>query len=79
MAERESAAESAVLSAVFDHSCKEALIAYITASLPYIDDKDMAELMKDTLDVLEAMTETEFSEIVFEPATDDEKSGKDIA
>lgn len=67
------------LMCIFDHSCKDALIADITASLPYIDDKDMAELMKDTLDVLDAMTETEFSEIVFEPATDDEESGKDIA
>lgn len=67
------------LMCIFDHSSREALIADIAASLPYIDDKDMAELMKDTLDVLEAMTETEFSEIVFEPATDDEESGKDIA
>ena len=67
------------LMCIFDHSCKEALIADITASLPYIDDKDMAELMKDTLGVLDAMTETEFSEIVFEPATDDEKLGRDIA
>ena len=67
------------LMCIFDHSSKEALIADIMASLPYIDDKDMAELMKDTLDVLDAMTETEFSEIVFEPATDDEESGKDIA
>lgn len=67
------------LMCIFDHSGREALIADITASLPYIDDKDMAELMKDTLDVLDAMTETEFSEIVFEPATDDEESGKDIA
>ena len=67
------------LMCIFDHSRREALIADITASLPYIDDKDMAELMKDTLDVLDAMSESEFSEIVFEPATDDEKSGKDIA
>ncbi len=67
------------LMCIFDHSSREALIADIAASLPYIDDKDMAELMEDTLNVLDAMTETEFSEIVFEPATDDEKSGKDIA
>lgn len=67
------------LMCIFDHSSREALIADIAASLPYIDDKDMAELMKDTLDVLDAMSESEFSEIVFEPATDDEKSGKDIA
>ena len=67
------------LMCIFDHSSKEALIADIAASVPYIDDKDMAELMKDTLDVLDAMSESEFSEIVFEPATDDEESGKDIA
>ena len=67
------------LMCIFDHSSREALIADITASLPYIDDKNMAELMEDTLNVLEAMTETEFSETVFEPATDDEELGKDIA
>lgn len=67
------------LMCIFDHSSKEALISDIRTSLPYIDDKDMAELMEDTLNVLEAMTETEFSKIVFEPATDDEESGKDIA
>lgn len=67
------------LMCIFDHSSREALIADIAASLPYIDDKDMAELMEDTLGVLDAMTETEFSEIVFEPATDDEELGKDIA
>lgn len=67
------------LMCIFDHSSRAALIADIAASLTYIDDKDMAELMEDTLGVLDAMTETEFSEIVFEPATDDEESGKDIA
>ena len=46
------------LMCIFDHSSREALIADIAASLPYIDDKDMAELMKDTLDVLDAMSES---------------------
>lgn len=67
------------LMCIFDHSSREALIADIAASLPYIDDKDMAELMEGTLNVLDAMTETEFSEFVFESATDDDESGKDIA
>ena len=53
---------------IFDHSSKSALIADMEASLPYIDDSDMADLMKETLRLIEAMTEAEFAELVFEPA-----------
>ena len=53
---------------VFDHSSKSALIADMEASLPYIDDSDMADLMKETLRLIKSMTEAEFAELVFEPA-----------
>lgn len=59
------------LMCVFDHSDKATLIADMTASLPYIDDSGMAELMKETIKILESMTEEEFAEIVFEPAVDE--------
>lgn len=56
------------LMCVFEHSSKSALIADMTASLPYIDDSDMARLMAETLQILKSMTEEAFSEISFEPA-----------
>ena len=56
---------------VFDHSSKSALIADMEASLPYIDDSDMADLMKETLRLLEDMTDAEFAEFVFEPALEE--------
>ena len=56
---------------VFDHSSKSALIADMEASLPYIDDSDMADLMKESLRLFEAMTEAEFAELVFEPALEE--------
>ena len=59
------------LMCVFDHSSRTVLIMDMTASLPYIDDSDMAELMKETIKILESMTEEEFAEIVFEPAVDE--------
>ena len=51
------------LMCVFEHSSKSALIADMTASLPY-----MARLMAETLQILKSMTEEAFSEISFEPA-----------
>lgn len=59
------------LMCVFDHSSRAVLIADMIASLPYIDDSGMAELMKETIKILESMTEEEFAEIVFEPAVDE--------
>ena len=56
------------LMCVFEHSSKSALSADMTASLPYIDDSDMARLMAETLQILKSMTEEAFSEISFEPA-----------
>ena len=56
---------------VFDHSSKFALIADMEASLPYIDDSDMADLMKETLRLIKSMTEAEFAELVFEPALEE--------
>ena len=59
------------LMCVFDHSSRAVLIADMIASLPYIDDSGMAELMKETIKILESMTEEEFAEIVFESAVDE--------
>ena len=59
------------LMCVFDHSDRKVLIADMTASLPYIDDGDMAELMKETIKNLESMTEEYCTEIVLEPAVDE--------
>ena len=56
---------------VFDHSSKSALIADMEASLPYIDDSDMADLMKETLRLLKDMTDVEFAELVFAPALEE--------
>ena len=61
------------LMCIFNHSSKVALIADIRESLPYIDDSNMASLMRDTLEALASMTEEEYAEIVFEPAMDDEE------
>ena len=61
------------LMCIFNHSSKAALIADIRESLPYIDDSNMANLMRDTLETLASMTEEEYAEIVFEPAVDDEE------
>ncbi len=58
------------LMCIFNHSSKRVLIADMKASLPYIDDSDMVELMEETIKVLEFMTENEYAEIVFEPAMD---------
>ena len=37
------------LMCIFNHSSKAALIADMKASLPYIDDSDMAMLMEETV------------------------------
>ncbi len=62
------------LMCIFDHSSKAVLITDMKASLPYIDDSDMARLMDETVKVLESMTEEEFAEIVFEPAMDEDEA-----
>ncbi len=61
------------LMCIFNHSSKRVLIADMKASLPYIDDSDMVELMEETIKVLESMTENEYAEIVFEPAIDEDE------
>ncbi len=58
---------------IFNHSSKRVLIADMKASLPYIDDSDMVELMEETIKMLESMTENVYAEIVFEPAIDEDE------
>ena len=61
------------LMCMFNHSSKAVLLADIKASLPYINDSDMARLMVETIKTLEEMTDDEYAEIVFEPAIDDDE------
>lgn len=61
------------LMCIFNHSSKAVLLADIKASLPYINDSDMARLMVETIKTLEEMTDDEYAEIVFEPAIDDDE------
>ena len=61
------------LMCMFDHSDRATLIKDIGASLPYIDDTDMAALMEQTVRFLENMTDEEFAEIEFEPTWDDDE------
>ena len=61
------------LMCIFDHSDRATLIKDIGASLPYIDDTDMADLMEQAMRFLENMTDEEFAEIEFEPTWDDDE------
>lgn len=61
------------LMCIFDCSDRAALIKDIEDSLPYIDDTDMADLMRQTVDMVEAMTDEEFAEIEFEPVWDEDE------
>lgn len=58
---------------IFNHSDRKVLAEDISASLPYIDDQDMAELMKQTVLLLEEMSEEDFSELVFVPAEEEDE------
>ena len=58
------------LMCIFDHSDRATLIKDIGASLPYIDDTDMADLMEQTMRFLENMTDEEYAESEFEPTWD---------
>ena len=61
------------LMCIFNHSGRKVLAEDISASLPYIDDQDMAELMKQTILLLEEMSEEDFSELVFVPAEEEDE------
>lgn len=66
------------LMCIFDCSDRAALIKDIGASLPYIDDTDMADLMRQTVNMVEAMTDEEFAEIEFEPVWDEDDEYADF-
>jgi len=61
------------LMCIFDHSGRATLKEDMGASLPYIEDTDMADLMEQTMRFLENMTDEEFAEIEFEPTWDDDE------
>jgi hypothetical protein len=60
------------LMCIFEHSSRIVLIEDMTASLPYIDDGEMASLMEQTIHHLERMSDDEFAELDLEPDFDDE-------
>lgn len=60
------------LMCIFDHSDRAALIDDMTASMPYIDDAEMYELIAQTVETLESMSDEEFAQLIFEPARDED-------
>lgn len=65
------------LMCIFDHTDRTDLIDDIAASMPYIDDAEMYELMAQTVDALEEMSDEEFAQLVFEPARDEDDEWED--
>ena len=61
------------LMCMFDHSDRGVLIEDMGASLPYIDDTAMADLMEQTVLFLEDMTDEDFTKIEFEPMWDEDE------
>ena len=61
------------LMCIFNHSDRKVLAEDISASLPFVDDQNMAELMKQTVLLLEEMSEEDFSELVFVPAEEEDE------
>lgn len=51
---------------MYDTSDRVKLIARLKEILPYIDDKEMAEITDNAISKLERMTDSEFSETEFE-------------
>lgn len=61
------------LMCMFDHSDRDTLIGDIGTSLLFIDDSEMAELMRQTACFVGRMSDEEFAEIEFIPIWDDEE------
>jgi len=59
---------------IFDVSSRAALITDIRYALPYFDEPELRETAENVLNVLDNMTDAEFSELTFSPAyyNDDE-------
>ncbi|MCD8151268.1 MAG: transposon-transfer assisting family protein [Clostridiales bacterium] len=60
------------LMCIFNHSSRKALLSDMTETLPYVEDPQMAELMRETMRHLLRISDSEFSQIEFVPAADDE-------
>jgi hypothetical protein len=60
------------LMCIFEHSSRNVLIEDMTASLPYIDDSEMASLMEQTIHQLERMSDAEFAELDLDMDFDDD-------
>lgn len=61
------------LMCMFNHSDRDTLIGDIAHLLRFIDDSEMAELMRQTICVIGRMTDEEFAKIEFEPMWDDDE------
>lgn len=60
------------LMCIFDHTDRATLIDDMAASMPYTDDAEMYELMAQTVETLESMSDEEFAQLVFEPTRDED-------
>lgn len=68
--------EQAGLMCIFDTSSRTRLMEDLNEALPDTDDEDMAGLMREVLDRLEAMTDAEFDALELDPPYDyDEQEG----
>ena len=66
------------LAAIFDVSSRDACIAGIRGAMPDFDEPELCEIARNTLAILERMTDAEVSELTFNPAyfnDDDETEG----
>jgi hypothetical protein len=53
---------------IFDVSSRTALINEIRAAMPDFDEPELTEIAENTLEILDGMTDAEFSELSFNPA-----------
>ena len=63
---------------IFDVSSRAACIDGIRAAMPDFDESELREIAGSVLEILERMTDAEFSELTFSPAyfnDDDETEG----
>ncbi|MCD8379160.1 MAG: transposon-transfer assisting family protein [Lachnospiraceae bacterium] len=60
------------LMCIFNRSSRKALLSDMTETLPYVEDPQMAELMRETMRHLLRISDSEFSQIEFVPAADDD-------
>ena len=61
------------LMCIFDTSDKDALLADLTAAIPYLDEPELVEIADSVLAKLSQMSGAEFSALEFYPEYNDER------